>query len=111
MEQQRRRGWGTVAVAGRSMVPLLRPGDWLVVWWWGSRRGSRIRVGQVVVARRPDHPGLLVIKTVARRAGPGWWLVGQNLSGSDDSRVFGAVDEELILGRAVARYWPAPRWL
>lgn len=93
--------WGRVAVAGESMRPRLQPGDWLLVRW-----GARVRVGDVVVARRPDRPGLLVVKRVARREPGGWWLVGDNPGASDDSRLFGPVPEAGVLGRVLLRYWP-----
>lgn len=94
----------TDKVAGRSMLPALRPGDWLLV-----RDAGRVRSGDIVVARRPDRHALRIVKRVARREPDGWWLVGDNPACSDDSRVFGAVPDELIEGRVVARYWPAPR--
>ena len=64
-----------VAVAERSMEPALRPGDWLLVRR-GLRAGRppRIRPGQVVIARHPGRPDLLLVKRVARqhRAAGGW---------------------------------------
>ena len=76
-----------VKVAERSMEPALRPGDWLLV-----RRTRRIRPGQVVVARHPERPEMLIVKRAARRAGGGWWLESDNPeAGAVDSRRFGAV--------------------
>ncbi len=46
-----------VKVAERSMEPALRPGDWLLV-----RRTGRIRAGQIVLARHPGQPGLLIVR-------------------------------------------------
>jgi Peptidase S24-like len=40
-----------------------------------------------------------------RRDG-GWWLLGDNPYVPNDSREFGTVPEELVLGRVVARYRP-----
>jgi signal peptidase I len=37
------------------------------------------------------------------------FVMGDNRSNSRDSRVFGAVDEELIVGRAFVRVWPVTR--
>jgi nickel-type superoxide dismutase maturation protease len=90
---------GRVEVVGGSMAPALRPGDWWLVRWT-----HRVRVGDVVVARRPDRPDLLVVKRVARRTPEGWWLSGDNAEFSDDSRVFGPVPADLVLGRLVRRY-------
>jgi len=91
-----------VQVAERSMEPALRPGDWLLV-----RRSRRIRPGQIVLARHPARPDLLIVKRAARRANGGWWLESDNpdAAGATDSRRFGAVPVPLIEGRLLARYW------
>ena len=58
-----------VAVAERSMEPALRPGDWLLVWRGVRRRRPlRVRPGQIVIARHPGEPGMLLVKRAARRA-------------------------------------------
>jgi len=90
-----------VQVAERSMQPALRPGDWLLV-----RRTRRIRPGQIVLARHPARPDLLIVKRAARRVESGWWLESDNpdAAGATDSRRFGAVPAPLIEGRLLARY-------
>ena len=96
-----------VAVAERSMEPALRPGDWLLVRR-GLRAGRlpRIRPGQLVIARHPGRPDLLLVKRAARREPVGWWLESDNPgAGAVDSRSFGVVPPELIEGRVLARYW------
>lgn len=35
-----------------------------------------------------------------------YWMMGDNRSNSSDSRVFGAIDESLIIGRAFVKVWP-----
>ena len=91
-----------VAVAERSMEPALRPGDWLMV-----RRTRRIRAGQIVLARHPGRPDLLIVKRVARQTpAGGWWLESDNPgAGAVDSRRFGPVPGSLIEGRVLVRYW------
>ena len=37
------------------------------------------------------------------------WVMGDNRSGSSDSRFFGPIPEDSIVGRAVARVWPFDR--
>jgi len=97
--------WLRVGFTGPSMLPALRPGDQLLVG-----RRARVRVGDVVAARRPDRPHLVVVKRVqAVTDDHGWWLAGDNLAASDDSRVFGPVYAEHLLGRVVWRYWPPLR--
>ena len=39
-----------------------------------------------------------------------YFLLGDHRSSSNDSRVFGAVPEELIYGKAVFAYWPMERF-
>ncbi|MGP4026939.1 nickel-type superoxide dismutase maturation protease [Actinomadura sp. 3N407] len=102
-----RRRLRTVEVTGDSMLPALRPGDWLLV-----RAGARPVRGDVVVARHPERPGLLIVKRAAHRSGDdGWWLESDNQGarGRRDSWDFGAVPDALVVGRVVARYRPLSR--
>jgi nickel-type superoxide dismutase maturation protease len=93
-----------VEVTGESMLPVLRPGDWLLV-----RAGARIAPGSIVVARHPRQDRLIV-KRAAHREDGGWWLESDNqrAAGRQDSWDFGAVPDELVVGRVVMRYWPRP---
>jgi nickel-type superoxide dismutase maturation protease len=94
-----------IAVAERSMEPVLRPGDWLLV-----RRTRRVRAGQIVLARHPERPTMLIVKRAARRQDGGWWLESANpAAGAVDSARFGAVPDALIEGRVLFRYWPLRR--
>jgi nickel-type superoxide dismutase maturation protease len=102
-------GWPLlrVEVAEQSMLPALRPGDWLL-----ARRTRRIRPGQVVLAWHPSRPGFLLVKRAARRVEGGWWLQSDNpAAGAVDSGRFGPVPEEKIVGRVLVRYWPLRRSL
>ncbi|MEV3920161.1 nickel-type superoxide dismutase maturation protease [Actinomadura coerulea] len=94
-----------VEVTGDSMLPGLRPGDWLVV-----RDGARPAPGDVVVAEHPERRGLLIVKRVAHRTADGWWLESDNqrARGRQDSWDFGPVPDTLLRGRVIARYWPRP---
>jgi signal peptidase I len=104
-----------VAVAESSMEPTLRPGDWLLVWQGtaaprGHREPVTIKPGQLVLARNPARPELLVVKRAAWREPGGWWLDSDNKrAGARDSAHFGLVPPELIEGRVLGRYWPPPR--
>jgi nickel-type superoxide dismutase maturation protease len=95
-----------VAVAERSMEPALHPGDWLVVRRTITPgRPLRVRAGQIVVARHPGRPGLLIIKRAARQEPGGWWLASDNpAADAVDSRSFGVVPPWLIEGRVLWRY-------
>jgi nickel-type superoxide dismutase maturation protease len=89
-----------VLVEGPSMLPALRPGDCLLV-----RSPRQVRPGDVVVARFPPRPGLLVVKRAVRPVDGLWWVEGDNPSVTDDSRRYGPAE---VLARVVLRYWPLP---
>jgi signal peptidase I len=88
------------------MSPTVRHGDRLLV-----RRVSGdgpVRAGEVVLARFPARPELLVVKRVARAVPGGHWVQGDNPLVVDDSRAFGTA---VVVGRVVGRVWPRPRRL
>jgi nickel-type superoxide dismutase maturation protease len=80
------------------MIPTLAPGEWVVV-----RRTSSPRQGSVVVVRRPER---YVVKRATRRTEHGWWVEGDNAAASDDSRTFGPVRDEDVVGEVRWRYRP-----
>jgi signal peptidase I len=117
-----------VAVTEASMRPAIEPGDWLLVDPTVARWPRR---GSVVVFREPDSEEL-AIKRVA--AGPGdrvpyadgylilgpdeAWLLSDahdaelmaaGLGEPVDSRRYGPVPVELLVGRAWFRYAPIGR--
>jgi signal peptidase I len=122
------RGPWRIVVAEASMLPSIAPNDWLLVdptvrrW---PRRGS------VVVVREPDS-GELAIKRIAGRPGDrvpfadGYLILAEDeawlLSDADeaatqeagfgppiDSRKYGPVPVDLLVGRAWFRYAPLRR--
>lgn len=92
-----------VAVSGDSMAPALRDGD-----WWIARRTRSFNAGDVVVVDHPEYPGLLAVKRAVRPTPDGWWVEGDNPDRSRDSRHFGPVPIERLLGTVVLRYRPLP---
>jgi len=95
-----------VRVSGPSMSPTLRSGDQLLVRARGRR--TRVRAGDVVLARFPARPDLLVVKRVVRAVEGGHWVEGDNPFVTDDSRAFGPA---VVVGRVVGRLWPSPHRL
>ncbi len=100
-----------IVVLDRSMEPVLRPGDWLLVRRSvRAGRPPRVRPGKLVVARHPARPDLPIVKRAARREAGGWWLESANPgAGAADSRQFGPVPAALIEGRVLLRYHPIIR--
>jgi len=100
-----------VVVAERSMEPTLHPGDWLLTWR-GLRPGMppRIKPGQLVIARHPEVPDMLLVKRADRLLPGGWWLAADNLgAGAVNSASFGPVPPGLIQARVLLRYRRADR--
>jgi len=90
-------------VTGPSMSPTVRHGDRLLVR--RVRDAGTVRSGDVVLARFPSRPDLLVVKRVRRAVPGGHWVEGDNPLVTDDSRVFGTA---VVVGRVVARISPRP---
>jgi signal peptidase I len=67
-----------------------------VLWVNGQAQDEPYLKEALIVGDYPEvtiHPGYV-------------WAMGDNRNNSGDSRVFGPVSEELILGEAFAVYWP-----
>ena len=116
-----RQGPWRVEVAGKSMAPALRPGDWLLVDPTAARWPRR---GTLVVVREPETD-LVVVKRVAGRPGDRVaqggapptllgpaeaWLASDAPGAGIDSRRYGPVDAERLLGRVAWRYGPRQRF-
>ena len=100
--------WRTVAVAGDSMSPTLREGDWLVVSW----EVPKLKARKVYVIERADRPGIFVIKRLmeigsGENAGK-VWVEGDN-EASTDSRQWGWISGSELRARVLFRYKKAKR--
>ena len=56
----------------------------------------------------PNHPTRPDVTVVLER--DQYFLLGDNRDFSSDSRVWGLLDRDLIVGRAIFRAWPLERW-
>jgi len=99
---------GRYVVEGPSMEPSYRPGDRVLV----NRLAYLLHgpvPGDVVVLNDPERPGHQLLKRVAQAPedapGPaGYFVLGDNLARSRDSRTFGLVQRTNIIGRASLIY-------
>ena len=83
------------------MNPTLKDGEVVLV----DREPKKIEVGDIVVAKHPIEQISEVVKRVAQINERGhYFLVGDNLDDSNDSRHYGAVTREYIKGKVVARF-------
>jgi nickel-type superoxide dismutase maturation protease len=90
-------------VKGQSMEPLCKEGDFVVLDKL-SYLMFRPRVGDTVVLRHPKQNRLLlkyITKEKIEDSSLFYWVEGVNKTESSDSRSFGWIQREMILGRAI----------
>ena len=101
------RKFGTVKVAGQSMLPTYREGDWLFVSWLDSAPGlgavGNSLVSKVVVVEREERPGIFLIKRVQKFHAGNYWVQGDNEE-STDSRSWGWIPASEVVGVVLLRY-------
>ena len=117
-----RLGW-LLRVHGHSMAPCLNPGE-LVVVREGAYESRDPQRGELVAARPASLAGRALVKRVAGlphervrlgdrewRLGPGeFFLLGDRMEHSLDSRALGSVKREELLGPVRLRLWPWTRF-
>lgn len=90
-------------VEGESMAPSVSPSERVVViraaYWFGKPKA-----GDLVVLRDPRNPERLLIKRIDAAHGNSFEVAGDNVDASTDSRTFGPVPADLILGKVWFRY-------
>jgi nickel-type superoxide dismutase maturation protease len=87
-------------VEGSSMRPTLTENEIVLV-----RLGSAASAGDIVLAQHPYKRSVKILKRVKSVSPDGrFTLAGDDLLQSTDSRTFGSVSVEYILGKAVCRW-------
>jgi signal peptidase I len=104
--------FGRVIVEGTSMQPTYNPMDWLLVHYgFFGRKYLFLRVGDVVVIEREMQPGIHYIKRIAeisidnsaeKKGKKSFYVLSDNESGTD-SRKWGYLSEDEIIGNVIAR--------
>ena len=86
------------------MIPTLAPGDEVLFDARAYKKQDPV-VGDIVVARRPDRREVVLVKRVAAQLdGARYVLKGDNPTASTDSRSFGTVTKEDLLGKVTSRF-------
>lgn len=86
------------------MLPTLEPGDHLLV-----RRTRHVSTGELIVFADPESDYRLIVKRVVAEHRDGFEVVGDNAGASRDSKDFGNIRPDSVLGVAWYRYAPAGR--
>ena len=90
-------------VVGESMTPTLQPGDTVLIDPDAYQHGSPSE-GDVIAATHPNQDDLQIVKRIAFLEENGdCYLLSDNSAEGTDSRTFGAVPQEKIIGRVVAK--------
>lgn len=100
-----------VVVSGESMEPAFHDGDFLVVDRFAFRDAPPVP-GDIVFFADPRDPSRELLKRVVY-ADPdrGYWVEGDHAAASTDSRHFGWIGHNAIIGGVPLRYWPGwPTW-
>jgi nickel-type superoxide dismutase maturation protease len=91
-------------ITGNSMLPLLKPEDEILLNP-NAYRQYLPQVNDIVVTTYPGKSNLIVVKRIAAVEPNGnLFLVGDNLRESTDSRHWGIVNPENILGKVTSRF-------
>ena len=108
-----------VAVRGESMSPNYNDGDWLLFRLLPAKSKAKSKanelVGKVVLIQRESEFGtdFLQVKRVTQVHNDNdearIWVEGDNKSASTDSRNWGALDSDEVIGKLILRYRRAPK--
>lgn len=86
------------------MTPLLQPGEEILVDPQAYRNMAP-QPGDLVIAKHPERDGLQLVKWVSDVRGDGQcFVVGHNPAESTDSRTFGWIGSDCLLGRVTSRF-------
>jgi len=82
-------------VEERSMEPTLYPGDTIL-----ARKYFNLRKGDVVIFKHPEKE-IKLVKRVAKIENGRYLVEGDNKEMSSDSRKFGMIERESIIGKVM----------
>ena len=89
-------------VTGRSMLPTLQPGEEILLNPYAYRK-SLPRVDEIAVLAHPYYPDTIVVKRIVALDRDGrCFLLGDNQPESTDSRHWGGINYQDLLGRATS---------
>jgi nickel-type superoxide dismutase maturation protease len=91
-------------IVGKSMLPLLQPGNEILIDPYAYKKSSP-KLNDIVVTKHPQQPEITIVKRVtAIDDRTGYFLTGDNLADSTDSRHWGSVKSPDILGKVTSYF-------
>ena len=91
-------------ITGASMQPLLQPGDEILIDI-NAYKKSTPQIGDIIVAFHPYRPNFPIVKRIVSIEKDGsFFLQGDNTLESTDSRSYGAIKLDQIIGKVTSRF-------
>ena len=87
-------------ISGRSMLPALRQNSEVLV---DTRKKTKLSIipGDIICVCHPRQKDLTLIKRLKKINNAGYFIVGDNVSESTDSRSFGEIPLKSYIGKVV----------
>lgn len=86
------------------MSPTFNNGDWLFVHWINAST-QKLQPGVIAVVEREEYPGIFLIKRIQKMHAGQFWVQGDSEI-TTDSRTWGWLSSNEIIGRVLFRYKP-----
>jgi signal peptidase I len=95
-----------VRISGHSMMPLINHGDWILVSL--DINPDNLKINEIILLEDPINKELLIkrIESIETKNEKKFYVIGDNINDSYDSRTFGSIKKESIIGKPILRYWP-----
>ena len=90
-------------IEGESMLPLLQSGDEILFAPYAYKK-SKPQVKDIIVALHPLQSNLTIVKRIKEIEGDRYFIVGDNLQSSTDSRQWGKIGLANIIGRVTSKF-------
>lgn len=91
-------------VTGESMMPSLQPGEQILIAPYIYRQ-QLPQLGDIIVTTHPQQKQLMIVKRITRINEDGsYFVTGDNLAASNDSRHWGTIKLTDIIGKATCLF-------